>query len=306
MVGKWEKVLWRKQAYPDNYIPRGIFLASLQKNPNWRPYTYWPLVVLSCSITQHLAVIFIFLAVFVRLKEQTLDPRFLVCLSIVSFSVGYAIWHALDRRLSVSEPVTHRLSGPQAAQKGNTHVGFADLKAFRSAVMMFLALMSLSPVLRTLTAATSSDSIWALAAVLFSLNALLSDYTVIRQDNAQEGLSSVLSTNAAVSASVVLASRLSSDVSVFSLMLFSIQSFALFPFLRRRLQSLSIVVWLLISLGMGSLAVWLFANLSSMVMWLIASVLVFVTFVAPAILLWAQRFKNIIRGPWDVAVPKVN
>ena len=39
-----------------------------------------------------------------------------------------------------------------------------------------------------------------------------------------------------MSASVVLASRLSSDVSVFSLMLFSIQSFALFPFLRRRLQ----------------------------------------------------------------------
>jgi len=51
-------------------------------------------------------------------------------------------------------------------------IGFADLKAFRSAVMMFLALLSLSPILRTLTAATSSDSIWALAAILFSLNAL--------------------------------------------------------------------------------------------------------------------------------------
>lgn len=42
--------------------------------------------------------------------------------------------------------------------------------------------------------------------------------------------------NAAVSASVVLASRLSTNVSVFALVLFSILSFALFPILRRRLQ----------------------------------------------------------------------
>jgi phosphatidylinositol glycan class C protein len=43
--------------------------------------------------------------------------------------------------------------------------------------MVFLTLVSLSPVLRTLTAATSSDSIWALAAILFMLNTLLADYT---------------------------------------------------------------------------------------------------------------------------------
>lgn len=43
--------------------------------------------------------------------------------------------------------------------------------------MVFLTLIALSPVLRTLTAATSSDSIWALSAVLFILNILLADYT---------------------------------------------------------------------------------------------------------------------------------
>jgi phosphatidylinositol glycan class C protein len=133
--------------------------------------------------------------------------------------------------------------------------------------MMFLVLMSLSPVLRTLSAATSSDSIWALAALLFTLNALLADYTAnVSEDEINEGyvsicyicfevffiylgviylsiylllldrLSSVLSMNAAVSASVVLASRLSTNVSVFALVLFSILSFALFPILRRRLQ----------------------------------------------------------------------
>jgi hypothetical protein len=52
-----------------------------------------------------------------------------------------------------------------------------DIKAVKSSILIFLALMSLSPVLRTLTAATSSDSIWALSAVLFILNALLADYS---------------------------------------------------------------------------------------------------------------------------------
>jgi phosphatidylinositol glycan class C protein len=173
--------------------------------------------------------------------------------------------------------------------------------------MMFLVLMSLSPVLRTLTAATSSDSIWALAALLFVLNALLADYTAnVSEDEINEGLSSVLSMNAAVSASVVLASRLSTNVSVFALVLFSILSFALFPILRRRLQSsCSNAVWLLITAGFWISAVLLVANLSRTVMWIYFSILFFVTLIAPALLIWAQRYKNIIRGPWDVAVPKV-
>lgn len=57
------------------------------------------------------------------------------------------------------------------------YVLMTDLKALKSSIMVFLTLIALSPVLRTLTAATSSDSIWALSAVLFILNILLADYT---------------------------------------------------------------------------------------------------------------------------------
>lgn len=106
----WEKVLWKRQVYPDNYVPPKLFLASLQKNRKWlvltnifskknssianfRPYTYWPLVILSCSITQHLATIFIFLSIFVRLKENILDPRSLVLITVLLFFIGYATWN---------------------------------------------------------------------------------------------------------------------------------------------------------------------------------------------------------------------
>jgi phosphatidylinositol glycan class C protein len=42
--------------------------------------------------------------------------------------------------------------------------------------------------------------------------------------------------NAAISASVVLASRFSTDISVFALILFAVLLFVLHPLLKRRLQ----------------------------------------------------------------------
>lgn len=55
--------------------------------------------------------------------------------------------------------------------------GFPGAKALKSSILVFLSLLALSPVLRTLTASTSSDSIWALTASLLGLNVLLADYS---------------------------------------------------------------------------------------------------------------------------------
>jgi Phosphatidylinositol N-acetylglucosaminyltransferase len=50
----------------------------------------------ACTISQHLSVIFIFLAVFTRLLDHTLDPRLLVVLSSAIFVVGCIIWEAME------------------------------------------------------------------------------------------------------------------------------------------------------------------------------------------------------------------
>jgi hypothetical protein len=82
-----------------------ILNLDLSTIANFRPYTYWPLVILSCSITQHLATIFIFLSVFVRLKESSLDPRSLVWLTVISFFIGYATWNALSNQQNGSDSI---------------------------------------------------------------------------------------------------------------------------------------------------------------------------------------------------------
>jgi len=108
------------------------------------------------------------------------------------------------------------------------------VKAIKSSVLVFLALISVTPVLKTLTEATSSDSIWALGTVLFLLNTILADYG--GPEPGPHRLTSVLSMNAAISASVVLASRLQSNLAVFVLVLFAMQLFAVYPILRKRMQ----------------------------------------------------------------------
>jgi phosphatidylinositol glycan class C protein len=276
---EWERVLWRAQPFPDNYVPPS-FLSSLSKNPNVLPYRYWPLVLGACTISQNLSVIFAFLTVFTRLLDHTLDPRLLVALSSAGFIVGCLVWELLGHFES---------DAASSDRRGRT---------VKASLLIFLALIALAPILRTLTAPTSADSIWALATALFLVHALLADYSYSASPVQRERLTSVLSINAAISAAVVLASRLHEDLAVFALMLFSVEAFALFPVLRRRLQSTPAPVQALVTGTLG------LAALAAPLPGLCAAVLVSVTFGAPAVLMWAQQYKHEIRGPWDAATPR--
>ena len=77
-------------------LPYRILLRVEHLLANFRPYTYWQLVILSCPISQHLASIFVFLAVFMRLQQRLLDPRALVWMSAAVFLAGYMAWELLD------------------------------------------------------------------------------------------------------------------------------------------------------------------------------------------------------------------
>jgi hypothetical protein len=84
--------------------------ASNRGIANFKPYTYWSLVSLSCAVTQHLATIFTFISVFVHLKEQLLDPRTLIWLSAGCFVSGYTLWVLFDQtQVAFNERINGRL-----------------------------------------------------------------------------------------------------------------------------------------------------------------------------------------------------
>jgi phosphatidylinositol glycan class C protein len=130
----------------------------------------------ACTISQNLSAIFIFLTVFTRLLDHTLDPRLLVALSSVGFIVGCIVWEVLGHFESDTASSDRRacFSSANSCELIASCPGGRTVKA---SLLIFLALIALAPILRTLTAPTSADSIWALATTLFLVHAVLADYS---------------------------------------------------------------------------------------------------------------------------------
>lgn len=183
------------------------------------------------------------------------------------------------------------------------------LATAKSAILIYCSLLGLSPILKSLTKSTSSDSIWALSSWLMVLNVMTFDYGASHEAK----FPAPLSTNAALMASTVLASRLPTTTHVFSLTLFSIEIFGLFPVFRRHLRHHSWTghLWLtgfLITLASGGLSMTISGG--GYIMGIVGVVLgSLITGLSMGMTSWwligLQRYKNEIHGPWDPARPVI-
>jgi phosphatidylinositol glycan class C protein len=181
------------------------------------------------------------------------------------------------------------------------------LATAKSAVLIYCALLGLSPILKSLTKSTASDSIWAISFWLMCINVIFFDYG----RGVGANFPASLSTNAALMASTVLASRLESTRHVFSLTLFSIEVFGLFPVFRRYLRYFSwrghlCLTWVLVmGAGGGVALVVTDGGWKSAVVGVVLGQIL--TAFAMGLCSWwligLQRYKNEIYGPWDPARP---
>ncbi|GAA6008569.1 phosphatidylinositol N-acetylglucosaminyltransferase [Rhodotorula paludigena] len=301
----YRKVLFLKQPYPDNYVAPS-FLSDLKRNVNVHPASLPALLRQTLPITQHLACTFIFVAVFVQLSRDTLSSSTLL-ISCGVLSVIFRLWSWL---IGESASLTGR-SGPAITP-----------------VVPLIALYLLSPALKTLTRATTSDSIWALSGTLFAINLFLGDYRAIplassvqwpherlwRQSALDESrrthgmarrapLPSTISLTAALSGSTVLASRLSSNASVFSLLLFATLWFGPFPLLR---SSLTLRPTLALTYLLCTCALLALRSVGAGPTALASLMLLGTSVGAPLVRGWLViKYKDRLSGPWDAAVPKV-
>ncbi|KAL4949459.1 phosphatidylinositol N-acetylglucosaminyltransferase-domain-containing protein [Aspergillus filifer] len=183
------------------------------------------------------------------------------------------------------------------------------LSTVKSAFLIYFSLLGLSPILKSLTKSTASDSIWAMSCWLLIMNIFSFDYGSGEGAGATKFPAS-LSTNAAVMASTVLASRLPSTTHVFSLMLFSIEVFGLFPIFRRQLRHISwkghiSLTLTLVMFAGGAVGVtlrggWMGAIIGSF----LGSILTALTMGGCSWwLISLQKYKNVVSGPWDPARP---
>ncbi|KAI1374920.1 GPI2-domain-containing protein [Hypoxylon crocopeplum] len=213
----------------------------------------------------------------------------------------------VGRRSSESiEARSHRPSSPLRNGRANLRLG-----TVKSAILIYFTLLGLSPILKSLTRSTSSDSIWAMSFWLLTINIFFYDYS-----SGPVKFPASLSTNAALMASTVLASRLPSTGQVFSLTLFSIEVFGLFPVFRRyarhRSWSYHVVLSMLLVIGAGG-GVGLILGGENDGVWpwrsgllgvlLAVMIAIFAMGGCTWWLIGLQKYKNAINGPWDQARP---
>lgn len=226
---KWSRKLYLKQSFPDNYVDES-FLTQLQRNVNVPVHTFTEMVKDSGGIVQQLAAILAFIASFLLILENKISVNYLITISNVSTIFAYASWVVYMR----NEIKTGTKDRENYLRKRGRETIIHGL-------IFTLLLMLFSPILKTLTEDTSSDTIWAISSLLFLLCWIAHDYT--RKDLPSGALiknyTSPFSLNCAMLGSIALASRLPTVTHVFGFLSLAVNVFAFFPILSRIIRRLA-------------------------------------------------------------------
>lgn len=204
-----------EEPVPDNYTDERTFLDHLQRNPRLQPYEFWSLVTDSTVIVQHIASVAIFCCSFVAIYLERVSPISVVSWASFGTFLAWVLWdywmvQEEARNASNLTGVSHEkpkhpndsIAGPEWAEEAVDHTAGKEqpttshspyppnvdpvsslsprnqqrLATARSAVLIYAALLGLSPILKSLTKSTTSDSIWALSSWLLFTNVAFFDY----------------------------------------------------------------------------------------------------------------------------------
>lgn len=266
----WRKVLYDKQPYLDNYTDKKMFLRDLRKNIKFREITPTEAVYGLIPFVQELCTVVTFVIIYFAMLNQWIEPNIILkwssCLTVILFL--YYIFN-------YSENIRKKLGNDLRTVL--TFIGFGQL---------------FSPVLYTLTETISTDTIYTTTFLMMVIHLIFFDYGV-----GAAIVSKSLSFNAAIFASICLASRLQSAHHTFILMTIATEAFVLFPLLRTEMNQPILFSGLLLSIDIYSLY---YISIVGLTLFLLTIILV--TVICPFLFLRYQKHKDNIYGPWDEAV----
>ncbi|KAJ0693960.1 putative phosphatidylinositol N-acetylglucosaminyltransferase [Helianthus annuus] len=280
---------WRKVAYggmqpgfDDNHTD-DTFLQEMVMNANVVKRDMLKVMLDSVSISQYLCIVALVVLVWAHTLNSTITENFLIILDITLVGSGFFILLLTAKMLS-----------------------FKLLLNYAIKISFFTTgLYVLSPIYHTLTRSISSDSIWALTTSLVILHLFLHNYSgsTIKAPGALENpnLTSNISLNASIVASLLIASRLPSRLLVFAIILFSLQVFLFAPLITYCLKKYSFRLHLLFSFVLMAITLTCVYRLHKLLFVVLLGLLIFVNLVCPYWLIRIQEYKFEINGPWDEA-----
>mmetsp|Transcript_1508 Transcript_1508/g.3174 ORF Transcript_1508/g.3174 Transcript_1508/m.3174 type:complete len:334 (+) Transcript_1508:306-1307(+) len=294
----WRKVLYERQPYPDNYTDPDLFLRGLVTNARVQPKRYWRVVGEAAMVTQQASIVCSVAAAFTRCillpePQIPLTVRWILLGDVVLLLLilgGSKLMADIEPELKVE---AHRFIGAQKPM--------GPAFGARQTALLVVGVFLTSPLLQTLTYSISDDTIIAMVVISFLAHLVLHDYSFMC--SVTDKLVGSTGLGAAVFASVLLASRLPCATLVFVLMLYALEMFLLFPYLRRDVRRCSPFAHVMLSTMLPATALVLIVPLSGLLAELFFTSMVYITFVCPFFLVRIQKFKIQINGPWDEARP---
>jgi phosphatidylinositol N-acetylglucosaminyltransferase subunit C len=145
----------------------------------------------STVIVQHIASVVIFCCAFTAIFQERVSP---VSVATWASFCSFLAWLMWDYWMGHEEAEGNKKDGQDEGHELNPDAPahqppFVDpnstlsprnqqrLATVKSAMLIYAALLGLSPILKSLTRSTTSDSIWAIAAGLLALNVVCFDYS---------------------------------------------------------------------------------------------------------------------------------
>ncbi|EFJ51854.1 hypothetical protein VOLCADRAFT_87448 [Volvox carteri f. nagariensis] len=283
----WKKTLWKRQNCQDNYTDR-TFLQHLVINASVPPRSYWPVALASTAVTQQLSCVVAAAAVPLHLHAGRLGVGTVLLTCGLLLALGYGTCALLGGQL----------------------LGGSVARGVRQCLLLVGGVYGLAPLLRSLAATTSTDSIVALAVAGGALHLALYDYAFITPSglvphDPDIKLTGALSLSCAVMSAVLLASRMRSELEVFAQVLLSLELFLLSPYVRRHVKRHSLGAHLGLTAAMVAGTAGLLLPASPTAAAIYGAAVVVVTFAVPASMVRAHKFKAKISGPWDEAAPYI-
>ena len=319
----WRKILYEQQPYDDNYVPDS-FMSSAIVNANVQMHSYWNIFNETLNITHQLAAVALYYVVFIVVLRDELTSGELILIDALVFLCGfllYAFLRVMDpaqsdaAELPPTEQEKEEMK-PNSLDEETCYVPTctplkepSNLSAFSSfwyrfrilsRVLVFIGVIHIfSPILKTLTLSFSKDTIAALSLLFLALHLFMFDYDAV--SSIHPDFTGTISLNAALLTSVLLASRLQSTLHVFGFICFAFETFACLPIflvLMRRVIGNGKLSWAF-SLVFNGGAVVALNVISKTLAMVFFAIMMFVIFVCPAIIIYNQRYKSTIQGPWD-------
>ncbi|EJW84079.1 hypothetical protein WUBG_05010, partial [Wuchereria bancrofti] len=258
---KWRKILYEQQPFEDEYSGGSEFLKELRTNITVVEYSFVEAVCGASLVMLHSNAIIFYYLVFDSIKNSSIS-------SVQHFSLIFAI--AL-----ILYTIYLYMIRPRNLQ--DHFYTFITLLCFGYV---------LTPVIRTLTDTISTDTIYAMSFILFLTSFIFHDYAMIAPL-----VSTILSVNLSLTASVCLVSRVSSNESAFSLLALSMLLFSYWPQMRNILYRKWSKSSLILIIFSSPLLFCALHQLSHSLSVLYVLVLTFVLLVCPSILMIMQPWK---------------